>query len=66
METPFWVEKTWGDHVENATMDDVRVAIKETLDMDDEHGEFWVGRVGFPKLRPGRVRVEHLTLNFTT
>ena len=43
METPFWIEKAWGDHVENATMDDVRVAIKETLDMDDEHGAFWVG-----------------------
>ncbi|MBL0013387.1 MAG: hypothetical protein IPP30_06380 [Flavobacterium sp.] len=43
METPFWIEKAWGDQVENATMDDVRVAIQETLNMDDEHAAFWVG-----------------------
>lgn len=42
METPFWIEKAWGDHVDSATMDDVRVAIKETNNMDDEHGAFWV------------------------
>jgi hypothetical protein len=43
METQFWIEKAWGDHVNNATMDDIRVAIKETIKMDDEHGAFWVG-----------------------
>lgn len=43
METPFWIEKAWGDHVDNATMVDIRVAIKETINMDDEHGAFWIG-----------------------
>jgi hypothetical protein len=43
METPFWIEKAWGEHVDNATMNDVRVAIKETTKKDDEHGAFWVG-----------------------
>jgi hypothetical protein len=43
METPFWIEKAWGDHVANATMDDIRVAINETINMDNEHGAFWVG-----------------------
>ena len=43
METPFWIEKAWGDHVDNATMGDVRAAINETNNMDDEHGAFWVG-----------------------
>ncbi len=43
METPFWIEKAWGDQVDNAIMDDVRLAIKETINMDEEHGAFWVG-----------------------
>ena len=43
MTTEFWIEKAWGDSVDNATMDDIKVAIRETLDMDDEHGAFWVG-----------------------
>jgi hypothetical protein len=43
METPFWIEKAWGDQVENATMADIREAIQETINMDEEHGAFWVG-----------------------
>ena len=43
MKTPFWIEKAWGDQVENATMDDLRNAIRETINMDEEHGAFWVG-----------------------
>jgi hypothetical protein len=43
MTTNFWIEKAWGDSVDNATMDDIKVAIRETTEMDDEHGAFWVG-----------------------
>lgn len=43
MMTPFWIEKAWGDHVDNATLEDIRVAINEINRMDDEHGAFWVG-----------------------
>ena len=45
MTTPFWIEKAWGDSVDNATFDDIKIAIKETINMDDEHGAFWVGHV---------------------
>ena len=41
--TPFWIEKAWGDHVDNATMEDIPIAIRETVSIDDEHGAFWVG-----------------------
>lgn len=43
MTTEFWIEKAWGDSVENATIADIKVAIQEILKMDDEHGGFWVG-----------------------
>lgn len=43
MTTEFWIENAWGDSVDNATIDDIKVAIQETLKMDDEHGAFWVG-----------------------
>jgi hypothetical protein len=43
MMTPFWIEKAWGASVDNATMEDIHVAIQETITMDDEHGAFWVG-----------------------
>jgi hypothetical protein len=31
-----------GNSVDNPTMQDVRNAILETINMDDEHGAFWV------------------------
>lgn len=43
METNFWIEKAWGETIDNATFDDIEKAIKETLEMDSEHGAFWVG-----------------------
>lgn len=46
MTTEFWIEKAWGDSVENATFNDIDAAIKETIAMDDEHGAFWVGHDG--------------------
>jgi hypothetical protein len=37
-----YLEKAWGDSIENVVMKDVRTAINETQLMDDEHGAFWV------------------------
>lgn len=39
----FWIEKGWGDQVDNVTIDDIKIAIQETINMDDEHGAFWSG-----------------------
>ena len=41
MTTNIWIEKGWGDSVENATFDDIKSAIEETIRMDEEHGAFW-------------------------
>lgn len=45
MTTNIWIEKGWGDSVENATFDDIKSAIEETIRMDEEHGAFWVGHM---------------------
>lgn len=45
METNFWIEKGWGDSVENATFKDIEIAIEETINMDEEHGAFWAGNM---------------------
>ena len=45
MTTSIWIEKGWGDSVENATFDDIKTAIEETIKMDEEHGAFWVGHM---------------------
>lgn len=39
----YWIEKAWGNSVENASLNDVDVAIRETIEMDEEHGAFWAG-----------------------
>jgi hypothetical protein len=41
--TARYLEKAWGDSVENPTIKDVQIAISETIEMDDEHGAFWIG-----------------------
>jgi hypothetical protein len=43
MTTEFWIEKAWGDSTRNASFDDIKTAINETIKMDEEHGAFWVG-----------------------
>jgi hypothetical protein len=43
MTEKFWIEKGWGDQVDNVTIDDIKIAIQETINMDDEHGAFWSG-----------------------
>jgi hypothetical protein len=43
MKTNIWIEKAWGDSVENATFDDINTAIEESIKMDEEHGAFWIG-----------------------
>lgn len=45
MKTNIWIEKGWGDAVENATFDDIKSAIEEAIRMDEEHGAFWVGHM---------------------
>lgn len=45
MKTNIWIEKSWGGSVENATFDDIKTAIEETIRMDEEHGGFWVGHM---------------------
>lgn len=45
MITEFWIEKGWGDSVDNATFDDISVAIEEIIKMEEEHGAFWVGHL---------------------
>lgn len=45
LKTNFWIEKGWGDSVENATFKDIEIAILETINMDAEHGAFWVGNL---------------------
>lgn len=45
MATNIWIEKGWGESVDNATFDDIKTAIEETIRMDDEHGAFWVGNM---------------------
>ena len=38
-----YLEKGWGDSVDNPKLEDIKTAITETQKMDDEHGAFWVG-----------------------
>ena len=45
MTTNIWIEKGWGDSNVNATFEDIKTAIDETIAKDDEHGAFWVGHM---------------------
>lgn len=38
-----YLEKAWGDSVDNPKLEDIKTAITETQKIDDEHGAFWVG-----------------------
>lgn len=40
-----YLQKAWGESIDNVNLDDVKIAIKETIAMDEEHGTFWVGLV---------------------
>ena len=40
--TESYLEKAWGDSVDNPKLKDIKTAIHETQKMDDEHGAFWV------------------------
>jgi len=41
-----YLEKGWGDSVDNPKLEDIKTAINETQKMDDEHGVFWVSVFG--------------------
>jgi hypothetical protein len=58
MTTNIWLEKGWGDYIENATLNDISIAIGEITRMDDEHAAFWVGN-----LDNGFVLEAHKTLD---
>lgn len=38
-----YLQTAWGDSLDNISINDVRDAISEVQNMDDEHGVFWVG-----------------------
>lgn len=38
-----YLQRAWSDYIENISIDNVKTAIQETIQMDDEHGAFWVG-----------------------
>jgi hypothetical protein len=44
MTTKFWIEKKWGDSVDNATIEDTEIAIGEAIKTNkQQHSIFWVG-----------------------
>jgi len=40
-----YLQTLWGDSIDNATLEDVRIAMSKLKKMDDEHAAFWVGIV---------------------
>ena len=40
---PTYLQKAWTDSIDDVSINDVRIAIAETQQMDEEHGAFWVG-----------------------
>lgn len=38
-----YLQKAWSDPISNVSIQEVRTAILETQQMDDEHCAFWVG-----------------------
>jgi len=43
MRTKFWIEKNWGQSVDNATLQDARIAIAQILSRPGEQALFWLG-----------------------
>ncbi|NEU08634.1 hypothetical protein GZH53_09955 [Flavihumibacter sp. R14] len=41
--TQIYLQKAWSDPLDNVSINDVKTAIHEIKDMDEEHGAFWVG-----------------------
>jgi hypothetical protein len=41
--TETYLQKAWSDPLNNVTIDDLKTAIEEIQQMDEEHGAFWVG-----------------------
>lgn len=40
-----YLQRAWGDALEDVTLEDVETAIEEVQQMDEEHASFWVGIV---------------------
>ncbi|TPG34839.1 hypothetical protein [Flavobacterium pectinovorum] len=45
MVTEFWIEKAWGESINNALITDAYNALIELINVDDEHGFIWIGHV---------------------
>lgn len=43
MKTKFWIEKNWGQSVDNASLEDALIAIEQILSRSGEHACFWLG-----------------------
>jgi hypothetical protein len=41
-----YLQRTWSDAIDNIGIDEVKNAITELQEMDDEHGSFWVSVFG--------------------
>ena len=38
-----YLQRAWSDSIESISIDEVKKAISEVQEIDDEHGAFWVG-----------------------
>ena len=38
-----YLQRAWGDYIDNISIGDVKGVIQEIIHVDDEHGAFWVG-----------------------
>lgn len=45
MVTEFWIEKAWGESINNALISDACNALLELINRGDEHGCIWIGHV---------------------
>jgi hypothetical protein len=41
-QTENYLQRAWSDSIDNINIEDVKIAIAELKEMDDEHGAFWV------------------------
>jgi len=41
-QTENYLQRAWSDAMDNVNIEDIKVAIEELKEMDDEHGAIWV------------------------
>ncbi|WP_293309523.1 hypothetical protein [Pedobacter sp. UBA5917] len=42
-QTENYLQRAWSDAMDNVNIEDIKLAIRELKEMDDEHGAIWVG-----------------------